>query len=62
MAMTEQQKREYKQYRKACRFAGVWHLGRDLRGADGGTDPSISGRLLAVLPKDPYRGVSPGED
>ena len=34
MAMTEQQKREYKLYRKACRFAGVWPTRADFVAGD----------------------------
>ena len=34
MAMTEQQKREYKLYRKACRFAGVWPTRADFLAGD----------------------------
>ena len=34
MAMTEQQKREYKLYRKACRFSGVWPTRADFVAGD----------------------------
>lgn len=34
MAMTEQQKREYKLYRTACGFAGVWPTRADFLAGD----------------------------